>query len=182
MRGTMLVSSIENLRLLGHYERYLSLLPVQHSDTLVYAIATSWVPMEVALAHYAACDALELEEPERQRLGELMAERVASTFLAAMLRGSRSVGVDGFWFALGQNDRLYDRMYQGGGVRVIQTGPKDATLENHGLPLVQSRHFRSAYVAYMAALVRLFAKIAYVQQVHPSQPHPHSIAVAGSWV
>jgi hypothetical protein len=86
------------------------------------------------------------------------------------------------WTILKQNDRLWDRMYQGGGVTVIKAGPKDLILENHGISLAESRHFRAAYRAYWVALGRLSAKSVYVKLIAPREPHPHRIAFAGSWV
>jgi hypothetical protein len=182
MRGTMLVNSIDNLRAVGVYEQYCALLPAAQRDHILFAIATSWVPMELALLHYETCEQLDLDELTRRRVAELMAERVARTFFSALLKTVRIAGVSSFILALKQNDRLYDRMYQGGRVRVLQTGPKDFVLENHGLPLVQNRYWRVAYQHYLTAVVQMFTKTAYLKQVRPEQPDPHAIAFAGCWV
>ncbi|MDB4972787.1 MAG: hypothetical protein JWN48_1128 [Myxococcaceae bacterium] len=182
MRGTLLVSSVDNLRELGCHDRYFALLASEHRDAVKYCMATSWLPIEVALAHYQACDELDLDDAQRRQLGEMMANRVAATFLSALLRATRNVGLESFRLALSQNDRLWDRMYQGGGVRIYQTGPKDVVMENFGQPLVTSRHWRTAYAAYLGAVVRMFAKSAFVKQVHPREPSATSIAFAASWV
>ncbi|MDB4990576.1 MAG: hypothetical protein JWN04_5754 [Myxococcaceae bacterium] len=182
IRGTMLVSSLENLRELGLYERYSALLSTEHREAITYCIAASWVPMGIALAHYQTVEEMGLDDSQRTRLAELMADRVAATFLSAVLRATRSAGIASFVPALKHNNRLYDRMYQGGGVRVIQTGPKDIVWETLGVPLVQCRYWRTAFASYLGAIVRMFTKTAFVKQVHPLEPHPFTIAFAVSWV
>ena len=182
MRGTLLVNSIEHLRQLGVYERYLELLDARYREQIMFAIASSWIPIEVALVHYQACDDLKLSAPDCQALGSMMAERIANTFLGTVLRVTRSAGGQSFWSLMSQNSRIWDRMYLGGGVTVLQVGPKDAVLENHGLPLVTTRYWRSVYEAYWRALGALFAKVAFVKVVRAREPHPHRIAIAGSWV
>jgi hypothetical protein len=182
MRGTMLVNSLDNLRALGLYERYLDKLPASHRDVIPFTIAASWIPIDIALVHYETCDALGLDDDQLRQLGEMMAKRVADTFLGTVLRASRNAGVEGIWSALKQNHRLLERMYQGGAMSVLRTGPKDFVLENRGLPIVTSRHWRAAYVHYMNAVSSMFTKVAYIKLARPQVPHPHSIAIACSWV
>jgi hypothetical protein len=182
VRGTLLAGSQATLRELGVYERYQELLPLEVRETLLCVLASSWVPIEAAVAHYETCDALTLDQAQIKLAGERMASRIVETFAGAALRTARSLGADSFWLVLQQNDRFYDRLYQGGGVNVLQTGPKDVILENHGQPLAAIRYWRASYLAYMEALGKAFTNISYVKLVHPRTPGPHSIAVAGSWV
>jgi hypothetical protein len=95
-----------------------------------FVIAASWVPIDLARAHYVACDRMKLGDRATEELGSLMAASVSGTLLASLLRTVRSAGLDSLWTVLKQNDRLWDRMYQGGGVTVIKLGPKDLILEN----------------------------------------------------
>ena len=182
MRGTLLVNSLDNLRALGLYDRNLALLPKTHRDVIPYTLAASWIPIDIALAHYETCEALGLDQHQLKQMGEMMAKRVADTFLGTVLRASRNAGVEGLWLALKQNHRLLGRMYQGGGMSVLKTGPKDLILENTGLPIVTCRYWRTVYVHYMNAIGGMFTKVTYVQLARPRLPHPHTIAIAGSWV
>ncbi len=182
IRGIILTKSIENLVRADLYERYLQELEPELHEPMRFVIAASWVPIELARAHYGACDRLRLSDRAAEELGSLMAASMGSTLFASLLRTVRSTGIDSLWTVLKQNDRLWDRMYQGGGVTVIKLGPKDLILENHGISLAESRHFRAAYRAYWTALGSLVAKAAYVKLVAPREPHPHRIAIAGSWV
>jgi hypothetical protein len=182
MRGIVLTKSMENLVRAGLKDRYLRELDPELHEPMRFVIASSWVPIDLARAHYDACDRMRLGDRTTEELGELMAASMGGTLFASLLRATRSAGMESLWTVLKQNDRLWDRMYQGGGVTVIKHGPKDLTLENHGISLAESRHFRAAYRAYWVALGRLFAKAAYVKMVAPREPHPHRIALSGSWV
>ena len=182
MRGLMLVSSLANLRAAGFFPRYLDNLPPMHREGILYAIASSWVPIELVLAHYQTIDRLNLDQAQVRQLGELMARKVSESILSFALRTLRDAGVETIWKLLGQQDRIWDRMYQGGGVTVLKTGPKDVVLENHGLPLLESRYFRAAHVEYLRAVSSMFTKVVFTKQVRARVPHPHRIAIAGSWV
>lgn len=182
MRGIMLVSSLQNLREAGFYDRYMENLPPMHREPIAYTIAASWVPIDLMLAHYQACDRMQLDQSQIRVLGKLMADKAADSFLSVALRTLRDAGVETIWRLLAQQDRIWDRMYRGGGVTVLRTGPKDVLFENHGLPLVQSRYFRKAHVEYMRAVSSMFTKVVFTKEVRPREPHPHRIAIAGSWV
>lgn len=182
IRGTMIVNSRDSLREVGVYERYAELLPASHRDTLLYCLAASWLPIEDAQVHYQTCDQLMLEPTQFARIGEITSSRVVGTFLGAAVRVVRNAGIDSYLPLLKQNDRMYDRLYKGGGVRVYRVGPKDILLENFGQPLVASRYWRNAYLAYMEALANTFARVGYVKLVRPRSNDGLSIAVTGSWV
>jgi len=182
IRGTLIASSLANLRELDLFDAYSTLLPEAVRDQLLFAIASSWVPIEAALVHYQTCDQLQLSEEIMHRLGARTAERMSETFLSTILRATRNMGVESLWLALEQHGRYWDRMYRGGRVCVLRAGPKDVVLENYGLPLVQSPFWCSAYLGYMRALGSLFAKVSHVRAVRPREANPNAIAVAGSWV
>lgn len=182
VKGLILVNSLDNLKRAGQFERYQVLLPEAHREAVLYAIAASWVPIAAAVAHYEACDQLMLSDAELERTGTLVAQRIAETFLGTLFRSTRKAGMEAYWFVVKQSDRLWERAYQGGGCTVIQTGPKDVTVEWHGLPLVTSRHFRVAQRYYSRALASLFCSRAFVNTVRPRVAHPHRLATAVSWV
>jgi hypothetical protein len=182
IRGILLVKSVENLRAAGLFERYAAQLTPSLREQVEFAIASSWIPIEVAEEHYAACDRLGLTEQEIDRLGTLMAGSIGGTLMSALIKTTRGAGLDGMWTALKQCDRLWDRRYIGGGVTVIQTGPKDLILENHGISLAKSRHWRSGLRSYWLALGKLMTNVVYITPVRARQPHPHRVALAGSWV
>jgi hypothetical protein len=180
VRGMLLVTGRENLRELGVYEQYERLLPSSHRDAIAYTLASSWVPIEVALAHYHTCDQLELDPVQITRLGELSGARMIDTFFGRALKVAHELGAESYWKLLQQNNRVYDRMYQGGGVIVKRIGLKDMWHENTGQPLVSCRFWRSLYLAYMQSIGRAFAKASYVKLARARSPD--AIAITGSWV
>jgi hypothetical protein len=181
VRGTLLVASIETLKNAGHYERYLSLLAAPFREVLPFTLAHSWVPLELAMAHYGACDALALSEAELERIGELVATRFAETFLGTLLRATRNAGVDAPWIALRAQGRMWDRLYIGGHVRITRTGPKDALGEFQGLPLSQFPYFRSAYRAYYRGIAHMFVRTAYVQIARRRDAPANTLTLTASW-
>jgi hypothetical protein len=182
IRGIVLLKSVENLRHSGLFERYAAELDPAYRAQIELALAASWLPLELAEAHYAACDRMRLSDAEIERLGSLMAERMSSALFSILLKMTRQAGMESMWSALKQNDRIWDRMYRGGQVTIIQTGPKDLIMENRGIPLAQSRHWRFGLRAYWLALGKLMTNVVYVKQIPPREPHAHSVAFAGSWV
>ncbi|HEX6242418.1 MAG TPA: hypothetical protein VFZ61_16010 [Polyangiales bacterium] len=182
IRGILLVKSLENLRKAELFERYAAELSDTLRNQIEGTMATSWVPVELAEEHYAACDRLALNEPTIERLGALMAESMDSSVMSTLLKTTRQAGVESMWSALKQTDRLWDRLYQGGKTTLLQLGPKDLILEHHGISLAKSRHFRAGLRAYWVALGQMMTKVVYVKLIRPRVPHPHSIALAGSWV
>jgi hypothetical protein len=55
VRGSLVVSSLRTLRELGYFERYQEQLHPEYSAAVLYALAASWLRLEVAMAQYAAC-------------------------------------------------------------------------------------------------------------------------------
>jgi hypothetical protein len=182
IRGVVLLKSLENLRRAGLFEHYTAALEPAYREQIESALASSWLPLAVAEAHSAACDRMRLGDAEIDRLGALMAESMGDALFSILLKVTRQAGVESMWAALKQNDRIWDRMYQGGQVTIIQTGPKDLIMENRGIALAQSRYWRSGLRAYWLALGKLMTKVVYVKQIPPRAPDPHSVAFAGSWV
>ena len=173
VRGSLIVSSRRTLHELKLYPRYVVNLPAPLHEPVLYALASSWVPCELALAHYAACDAMELSEQELQSVEE-------QTFLATLLRGTRLVGADMRPMAALQNyPRLWDRLLQGGSCKVRQTGPKDATIESRGLPMFRYRYFRFAYVGWIRGAGLMFGHTLYTRVLRSDDT---ALKIGLSWV
>lgn len=182
VRGALIVSSLGVLKELGRFDRYTQLLDPSHQEQVLEVLALSWVPIEVALAHYRACDSLGLGQAELAQIALVLSTRYADSIFGTMLRTSRQVGLDAPWLALRSQGRFWDRVYVGGGVRAYRLGPKDAHLEQHGLPLAEIAYFREAHRLWLQAIGGLFAKTIHIRLVRPREPGPHTMAFAGSWV
>jgi hypothetical protein len=182
IRGIMFVDAIENLRAAGVLPRYESRIANRHLCAISEALATTWIPVEHVVAHYAACDELSMSDAQMNLIGARIAKRISSTFFAGLVRRARGAGVESFRFALSHNDKLAERMYMGGKVSVVVTGPKDAVVETSGLPFATSRCFRTGFVAFGEAIAATFCKAAVVRLARPRTADPHCLSLAYSWV
>lgn len=179
VRSTLLSSSVQTLRELGHFERYSALMPPTERELILLTLAPTWLPMSVAETHYGACEALKLADSEVERMGQAVSQRFMGTFLQTFVRSSRSVGGSP-WVPIKQYGRLWARIWQGGSVRVLEQGPKDAVIESHGLSVARGRYFSHAYMGVIRAAATMFASTVYVR-LRPG-PTPSTHVCQLSWV
>lgn len=182
VRGIMVVNAMSNLRGYGVYDEYARRMPASKMEELSGAIASSWIPVELLLEHYKLAATLDVPDDAITKMGEILAQRISDTFFGLSLRAAKSAGMNGTEFFLSKNDRIFQRMYRGGGCTVLKHGPKDLVLEDHGNPLVEFPLFRVGYQAYMNKLTKILSKAAFVKQVKPREPHPWRLATRFSWV
>lgn len=180
VRGSLIVSSLQGLRELGFYDRYLENLSAASRDSVLLAIAASWLPLKAAMAHYAACEAMTLSDAELDAIGRNVSGRIMGTFLGTVVRASRQVAsVNAPLIALSNYDKLWDRLLQGGGCRVRQIGPKDAVIESFGMPMLEYRYFRIAYTAVIRGAGLMFSKTFYARM---QRSNTTALTVGVSWV
>lgn len=178
-----MLASLKLLKETGHYPTYEAALPPEQRDPIVYVLAASWVPIELLATHFATVDALDLSDAQLSRIGETTGAQILDSLFGAMVRTARQAGADaGPWIGLRQVDRIWERIFQGGGVAVTQTGPKDAIVEVLGLPIAGSRFFRVSHSAFIRGAMMLVAKTCFVKPVATRKPNPESFAVSLSWV
>lgn len=182
LRGLLLMNALDNLRSWGVYEAYLERLTPEYRSLLMTTLATSWVPVEHAITHYQVAQQLDITQQMVASAAERLAARVAELFLAAPLKAARrgaSDGIDVFASVLAQNDKVWDRMYQGGATRATRLGPRELSLEDRGNPLARFPIFRSAYECYLDAMAKLFAPGAQARLVPSSDPD--TLATRFAW-
>ena len=181
IRSTVLQSSVASLRQRGHFERWLTLVDPSHRETIVESLAPSWMPIEVAIAHYAACEALDLPSSEQVAMGEAVGDRIQGSFLTTLMKSARAAGYNPL-VLLSQFDRLYARLFQGGSVQLTQTGPKDAEVEVRGMQTTRFPYFRLAFTGVVRAGI-LFSgvRVGYVKQGNYSTASD-TLVMHASWV
>ena len=181
VRSTLLMSGIQALREFGYYERYVALLPAEHHERILYAVTPEWLPVEIACLHYRICDALELGPTDLDAIGQHVSQKIMGTFLGTLTRSSRTLGTSP-WLPLGQYDRLWERILVGGACQVEQVGPKDAIIRSFGIPMLESRYFRTAYQGVQRGAGLLFSKTVRAKAVAVPGDDPHAAATQVSWV
>ena len=180
VRGSLVVSSLQTLRELGFYDRYLTHLAPTFREPVLFALASSWLPMEVAEAHYQACDDLQLDDAQIVAMGEAVSKRIMGTFLGTMLRTGRSMGATPTpWLVLCQYHRVCERIMDGGRFMVTEVAPKDAIVQTRGLPLFRFRYFRVAALGMFRGGVNVFAKSCFSRELLSARD---SLTVSLRWV
>ena len=164
VRTTLLASSVRVLRGQGLLDPYLALLPPDLHDPILSAVAGSWVPVSVAMAHYAAADGLGLSTQDQFENGRRVADQIQNTMLGTVARAAKGAGITP-WTGLEYFQRLWDRMLVGGSGAVYRLGPKEARVECHGVPLVEYAYFRNAWRGMFAGSGALFCSKMFVTEL-----------------
>lgn len=180
-RGTLIVASTQTVKRHGHYERYVRALPPAYLSTITSTVAGTWIPIDVGVAHYRACDALDLPPEEQLEMGGEVVRNLQKTFIGAVLKAASSgVGVTPF-VGLQKFTTIYSRSIKGGGARVVRVGPKDVRVEFVGLPLAGVRYFRVAYRGFIQAGCEFFARRVVVAEL-AAFLSPTTVAYRIAWV
>lgn len=181
VRGTLLATSLRVVKDANLYDRYVAALPKVHEEALLYSVASSWLPVDVMLAHYMTLESLGIPDEAIERNAEKVGAGIAETFMATLLRTAQSIGVPGLpWLILKQSDRVFGRIFRGGACRVQRVGPTEALIEHRGLPLTQCRYYRVAHVANVRGVSHLFGK-SVVRQARSSDSDGLTMAVSIKW-
>jgi len=180
VRGSLIVSSLQTLRELGFLDAYLARLPKARHEQVLFVLASSWLPMDLALAHYGACEAMDLSSSELDAIGQHVSARIMGTFLGTLMRSSRQLGSSASpLIPLRQYHRLWERLLLGGGCTVRSSGLKDASIESRGIPMLRYRYFRIAYTGLIRGAGLMFAKTVYTRIRSASDD---TLMIDASWV
>jgi hypothetical protein len=181
VRSTLLQSSLAFLRERGHYQRYLAQVSSTHRETIVGSLAPVWLPIEAGVAHYRACDALQLDHKELVAIGEAVGDRIQGTFMKTLVQTARAAGATP-WVLFKRFDRMWDRLFQGGSVEVVRVGPKDLTVEVAGAQLPQFEYFRTAFTGVVRAGFKFVGvRASYVHQ-SPWDARLDRFVMRAAWV
>jgi hypothetical protein len=179
VRSTLIASSLRSLREHGHFDAYFAKLEPAWRDAILHSVAGVWMPVGAGTAHYRACDALQLSPVEQIEIGREVGDRIQGTFLASMVRAARGAGVTP-WRALSYTDKLYGRLFEGGGMAVVKLGPKEARVDMANNPIVGVGYFRNGLRGLYQVAVELFCTKAYVTNI-PNLATETSCALKISW-
>jgi hypothetical protein len=163
-RSTWLTSSIRAIKERGRWDEYLVHLPEEHHSAVEESVAGTWLPVSVAVAHYAACDKLAFSPIELVAIGREVHTYAQATVLSALVKLAVGAGVTP-WTAFSQFNRLWDRVWIGGGVAAFKIGPKEARLEIVGWPCARSTYIRHAMRGVTVGMLEMFCTKAYVKDL-----------------
>lgn len=179
VRSTLLLASMGALEKAGHRERWAALMPGEAREALQYAVPGVWMRLELALAHYQACDQLGLSDEAAAQLGATTFARIKGTLLGTMLRMAQGAAVTP-WTVLPHLQRFWNRAYDGAGIRIVKTGPKDAQVDLMQCALADTAYYRTALAGLLRSVLELFAARAYVRERRGRRP-PGTLSLHAQW-
>jgi hypothetical protein len=180
VRSTLIMSSLKTLRDEGLYEAYEQKLTGEYRDMVLGVASPCWLPIEAALAHYGACNALELPSTRVADMARRVSMRSQGTFLGVALNLARGVGVTP-WTVLGQTRRVWERAFVGGGVAVYKLGAYDARIEIVAWPCARIEYCRHAFRGLAQGVCLLLSKMATVREVSATLSAVDSVAYRVNW-
>jgi hypothetical protein len=165
-RGMMITNSILMLRERGLFDRWKE--HATRADEILAVTAGSWVPIDLAEAHYLACDKMELTEEEQVDLGHRAGLRTRGAVLASIAKVVRAMGVEA-WSAFKHYPRAWARMYVGGAVGVTRLGHKDARIDVAGFTLAYIPYMRRGFRGTNKAGFELFSNDVQMRELSSSK-------------
>lgn len=163
VRSTLLCSSVAELRTRGHFEQYRRGLSEATADILVPGVAATWLPVALAVEHYAACERLGMSADEAYEFGATSAERLQHGVLKTAIAVARTAGVSPFTI-FARYGRFWARHFDGGDLVVARIGAKDVLIDLQGIPLARFAFFRHAFRGGCAAGLHLFSRTVHVRE------------------
>lgn len=140
VQSTLVCASLLSLADEGLKAAYFEKLPSEHHAAISALTAGQWIPVELALEHYRACDHLEVDDAAIMRMFRSADGRLRGTMLSTIPSLSAALGVTP-WLPLRHYARTWERLFQGGGVAVRRLGSHVAQVEARGLPLLRVPYF-----------------------------------------
>jgi hypothetical protein len=174
IRSTLLQTSLRGVRTQGNFQRWEAFVDPVHRDTILDAIAPSWLPIEVGLAHYLACDRFDLDDAVLEQIGEGVGAQLQSTLLGVASKIALS--------ALSQEAinqcflKLWPRLCKGGQMQLHNNG-KIMTIELRGAMLPRSRYFRGTFLGNVRAGCKLFGQKLLAMKALPYDPGSDNFTV-----
>lgn len=149
VKHVALTMSLTQLQESGYYERYVQQVDPEVLKQLHSGLAMAWTPVELALAHYQACENMMLTNEQLAALGKGVGTRISETTLVVSPK-SREGGAD-LWKELDSVHRMWARLNQGGSAQVTRLGPNEMLLELRGFKLPRFRYYRQAQVTFICS-------------------------------
>lgn len=178
-RSTWLTSSLRALAARNLLDAYYEHLPKSFHDAVQTSVAGVWLPIDVAIHHYQACDALRLSVAEQVAIGREVTQFAHRTAYSMALRLATSAGVTP-WACFSIQERLWRQVWVGGEVSSSRMGPKEAKLELRGWPCARIPYCRLAMRGLLAGQTELFCQKAYVNEIS-AECTPTSLAYRVAW-
>jgi hypothetical protein len=143
---------------------YLGFVDPPYREELLATTGGGWLSVDVAMAHYRACDALHLDRDTVLSIGAESGRFLNETLLTIVAKLSRQAGASP-WVPFAHVNRMAARTWRGGSCGVFKLGPKEARIEWIGLPVAAIPYFRVAFAGFTQGIVTLFTKVFFIREL-----------------
>lgn len=179
VRRMLIQNSVAELKELGVYDRYCACIAPAILTEVMDQVGPGWLPVELALEHYRACDALDLLDAAVERLGEIAGANVVRTMLVGAGLTPDSPGAP--WVAIAAFARMGRRIYEGGSSQYVKLGPKSLQIENIGNPLLSIPYYRTAHRAFLRSAFGTLGVRVIETRMTPFRPKGQMVDVRLTW-
>jgi hypothetical protein len=179
VKGTWLASAVLGLREHGSFDAYQAVLDPRYREVLSNIATSEWHPVEVMLAHYDACERLEMAPDVTLAIARNVTSRAQGGVLSLTARLAASTVVTP-WVAMGQLNRLWSRMARGGGIAVFKLGPKEARIEIVQFPGSRFRYCQISMRGILQGSLAPFCRRVFVTEL-PAFTSPTQMATRVAW-
>lgn len=147
-------SSIAELAQLGVHDRYSELIDRRLLEQIMDLIGPGWMPIELALEHYRACDRLQLSDKIIVEAGERAGDKLGSALLVAGGQPETQTNDRSPWSLLPAFARMGRRIYEGASAQYVRTGSKSLRIEHLRNPLFGLHYYRVAHGGFLRQAFR----------------------------
>jgi hypothetical protein len=118
-------------------------------DRIKELIGPGWMPVDLALEHYRACDALQLNDELILQAGQRAGEKMGSALLVAGAQPQVEAKDRSPWPLIPAFARMGRRIYEGASAQYVKTGPDSLHIEHIQNPLFSFHYYRVAHGGFL---------------------------------
>lgn len=150
VRRMLVHSSIAELKQFGLYERYVAVIEPDALEQILELIGPGWMPIELALKHYGACDRLGLTQEEIHAAGLRAGDKMSAALLVGGAQGTAASGTDRSpWEVIGAFSRMGRRIHEGGSAQYVKLAYNRLQIEHEGNVLFSLDYYRVAHAGFL---------------------------------
>jgi hypothetical protein len=149
VRRMLIHSSIAQLQELGAYERYGAEIGPTALASIQDMIGPGWLPAELALKHYEACDKLGFTDKQIQTLGERAGENLGNALLVAGVQVPEPRTEESIWMMVRAFSRMGRRIQEGASAQYVKLGRSELLIEHTANPLFSSSYYRVGHLGFL---------------------------------
>lgn len=179
-RSSWLASSLRAMRVREMLDDYRAHLPPRYHAPIFESVAGHWLPVEVAVAHYAAVDALNIPSRTAYEMGKEIQAFSHSALIGLAVRVAKTAGATP-WTLFAQARKFWDRTWRGGDLAVYRLGPKEAEFHIVGWTIASSPYVHHAMRGIADGMAELVCTRVHTRDV-PAKNSGTSLVLHVAWV